>query len=132
MIVEIPAYPNELKFLRAEIKKHIQTISTNLDIDSIILVIDEAAQNIIKYAYEMKKNGPIQVEIVEGSNLTVKIRDYGKQVDLSLIKPRDLNDVKSGGLGTHFINTICKNVKYEHATDGKGGTLLTWRYPQWG
>jgi anti-sigma regulatory factor (Ser/Thr protein kinase) len=125
MIVEIPAYPNELKFLRAEIKKHIQTISTNLDIDSIILVIDEAAQNIIKYAYEMKKNGPIQVEIVEGSNLTVKIRDYGKQVDLSLIKPRDLNDVKSGGLGTHFINTICKNVKYEHATDGKGGTLLT-------
>jgi len=125
MIVEIPAYPNELKTLRAEIKKHIQTISTNLDIDSIILVIDEAAQNIIKYAYEMKKNGPIQVEIVEGSNLTVKIRDYGKQVDLSLIKPRDLNDVKSGGLGTHFINTICKNVKYEHATDGKGGTLLT-------
>ena len=125
MIVEIPAYPNELKFLRAEIKKHIQTISTNLDIDSIILAIDEAAQNIIKYAYEMKKNGPIQVEIVEGSNLTVKIRDYGKQVDLSLIKPRDLNDVKSGGLGTHFINTICKNVKYEHATDGKGGTLLT-------
>ena len=125
MIVEIPAYPNELKTLRAEIKKHIQTISTNLDIDSIILVIDEAAQNIIKYAYEMKKNGPIQVEIVEDSNLTVKIRDYGKQVDLSLIKPRDLNDVKSGGLGTHFINTICKNVKYEHATDGKGGTLLT-------
>jgi anti-sigma regulatory factor (Ser/Thr protein kinase) len=125
MIVEIPAYPNELKTLRAEIKKHIQTISTNLDIDSIILVIDEAAQNIIKYAYEMKKNGPIQVEIVEGSNLTVKIRDYGKQVDLSLIKPRNLDDVKSGGLGTHFINTICKNVKYEHATDGKGGTLLT-------
>ena len=125
MIVEIPAYPNELKTLRAEIKKHIQTISTNLDIDSIILVIDEAAQNIIKYAYEMKKNGPIQVEIIEGSNLTVKIRDYGKQVDLSLIKPRNLDDVKSGGLGTHFINTICKNVKYEHATDGKGGTLLT-------
>jgi len=125
MIVEIPAYPTELKTLRAEIKKHIQKITTNLDIDSIILAIDEAAQNIIRYAYETKKSGPIQVEIVEGSNLTVKIRDYGKQVDLSLIKPRDLDDVKAGGLGTHFINTICKNVKYEHATDGKGGTLLT-------
>ena len=125
MIIEIPAYPNELKNLRAEIKKYIQTISTNLDIDSIILAIDEAAQNIIKYAYETKKSGPIQVEIVEGSNLTVKIRDYGKQIDLSLIKPRDIDDVKVGGLGTHFINTICKNVKYEHATDGKGGTLLT-------
>jgi anti-sigma regulatory factor (Ser/Thr protein kinase) len=125
MIVEIPAYPTELKTLRAEIKKHIQKISTNLDIDSIILAIDEAAQNIIRYAYETKKSGPIQVEIVEGSNLTVKIRDYGKQVDLSLIKPRNLDDVKAVGLGTHFINTICKNVKYEHATDGKGGTLLT-------
>jgi len=87
MIVEILAYPNELKTLRAGIKKHLETISTNLDIDLIILAIDEAAQNIIRYAYEMKKNGPIQVEIVEGSNLTVKIRDYGKQIDLSLIKP---------------------------------------------
>ena len=125
MIVEILAYPNELKTLRAGIKKHLETISTNLDIDLIILAIDEAAQNIIRYAYEMKKSGPIQVEIVDGSNLTVKIRDYGKQIDLSLIKPRDIDDVKVGGLGTHFINTICKNVKYEHASDGKGGTLLT-------
>jgi anti-sigma regulatory factor (Ser/Thr protein kinase) len=125
MIVEILAYPNELKTLRAGIKKQLETISTNLDIDLIILAIDEAAQNIIRYAYEMKKSGPIQVEIVEGSNLTVKIRDYGKQIDLSLIKPRDIDDVKVGGLGTHFINTICKNVKYEHATDGNGGTLLT-------
>ena len=125
MIIEILAYPTELKILRAAIKKKLETISTNLDIDLVILAIDEAAQNIIRHAYEMKKNGPINVEIVDGSNLTVKIRDYGKQVDLSLIKPREIDDVKVGGLGTHFINTICKNVKYEHAPDGKGGTLLT-------
>ena len=125
MLITIQSYPAQLKTLRAEIKKYLESHPSKIDMDMIILAIDEVAQNIIRHAYENKKQGPIQVEIVEGTDLTVKVRDYGKQVDLSTIKPRDINDVKPGGLGTFFINKICKNVKYEHATDGQGGTLLT-------
>ena len=39
------------------------------------------------------------------------------------IKPRELDDIKPGGLGIHFIKSITKKMSYEHKDDG--GTSLT-------
>jgi anti-sigma regulatory factor (Ser/Thr protein kinase) len=125
MIINIKSNPNELKNLRGQIKKYLNENFKDLKVDEILLAIDEAVQNIIRHAYEMKANQPIDVEIQKTKNFSIKIRDYGKQVELSSIAPRKLNEVRPGGLGIHFIRTICKNVKYEHAKDNKGGTILT-------
>lgn len=125
MIINIKSNPNELKNLRGQIKKYLNENFNDLKVDEILLAIDEAAQNIIRHAYEMKANQPIDVEIQKTKNFSIKIRDYGKQVELSSIAPRKLDEVRPGGLGVHFIRTICKNVKYEHAKDNKGGTILT-------
>jgi anti-sigma regulatory factor (Ser/Thr protein kinase) len=125
MIINIKSNPNELKNLRGQIKKYLNENFKDLKVDEILLAIDEAVQNIIRHAYEMKANQPIDVEIQKTQNFSIKIRDYGKQVELSSIAPRKLNEVRPGGLGVHFIRTICKNVKYEHAKDNKGGTILT-------
>jgi anti-sigma regulatory factor (Ser/Thr protein kinase) len=125
MIINIKSNPNELKNLRGQIKKYLNENFKDLKVDEILLAIDEAVQNVIRHAYEMKANQPIDVEIQKTKNFSIKIRDYGKQVELSPIAPRKLNEVRPGGLGVHFIRTICKNVKYEHAKDNKGGTILT-------
>ena len=125
MIINIKSNPSELKDLRVQIKKYLNENFKDLKVDEILLAIDEAVQNIIRHAYEMKANQPIDVEIQKTQNFSIKIRDYGKQVELSSIAPRKLNEVRPGGLGVHFIRTICKNVKYEHAKDNKGGTILT-------
>jgi anti-sigma regulatory factor (Ser/Thr protein kinase) len=125
MIINIKSNPNELKNLRGQIKKYLNENFKDLKVDEILLAIDEAVQNIIRHAYEMKANQSIDVEIQKTQNFSIKIRDYGKQVELSSIAPRKLNEVRPGGLGVHFIKTICKNVKYEHAKDNKGGTILT-------
>ena len=125
MIINIKSNPSELKDLRVQIKKYLDENFKDLKVDEILLAIDEAVQNIIRHAYEMKANQPIDVEIQKTQNFSIKIRDYGKQVELSSIAPRKLNEVRPGGLGVHFIRTICKNVKYEHAKDNKGGTILT-------
>jgi anti-sigma regulatory factor (Ser/Thr protein kinase) len=125
MIINIKSNPNELKNLRGQIKKYLNENFKDLKVDEILLAIDEAVQNIIRHAYEMKANQPIDVEIQKTKNFSIKIRDYGKQVELSSIAPRKLNEVRPGGLGVHFIRTICKNVKYEHAKNNKGGTILT-------
>ena len=125
MIINIKSNPNELKNLRGQIKKYLNENFNDLKVDEILLAIDEAVQNIIRHAYEMKANQPIDVEIQKTKNFSIKIRDYGKQVELSSIAPRKLDEVRPGGLGVHFIRTICKNVKYEHAKDNKGGTILT-------
>lgn len=125
MIINIKSNPNELKNLRGQIKKYLNENFKDLKVDEILLAIDEAVQNIIRHAYEMKADQPIDIEIQKTKNFSIKIRDYGKQVELSSIAPRKLDEVRPGGLGVHFIRTICKNVKYEHAKDNKGGTILT-------
>lgn len=125
MIINIKSNPSELKNLREEIKKYLEENFKDLKVDEILLAIDEAVQNVIRHAYEMRTDQPIDIEIQKTKNFSIKIRDYGKQVELSSIAPRKLDEVRPGGLGVHFIRTICKNVKYEHAKDNKGGTILT-------
>lgn len=125
MIINIKSNPSELKDLRVQIKKYLEENFKDLKVDEILLAIDEAVQNVIRHAYEMKADQPIDIEVQKANNFSIKIRDYGKQVELSSIAPRKLDEVRPGGLGVHFIRTICKNVKYEHAKDNKGGTILT-------
>jgi anti-sigma regulatory factor (Ser/Thr protein kinase) len=125
MIINIKSNPSELKNLRIRIKKYLEENFEDLKVDKILLTVDEAVQNVIRHAYEMKADQPIDIEVQKEKNFSIKIRDYGKQVALSSIAPRKLNEVRPGGLGVHFIRTICKNVKYEHANDNKGGTILT-------
>lgn len=90
----------------------------------LVLCIDEACSNVIKYSYEGKEDCPIELSLFFEDNLfEVQIRDYGKQCDPCKIKPRPLDEIKPGGLGTHFINSIMDEVSY--CTDRKEGTLLT-------
>ena len=98
----------------------------NIDSNQAVLATDEAVQNVIRHAYNMEKNHLIEFHFkCKNNEMIVHIRDFGKQFPIEQIKPRDLKDVKPGGLGVHFIKSICKKVDYQHVTDTKGGTLLT-------
>mgnify|MGYP002630798350 FL=1 len=90
----------------------------------LILCVDEACSNVIKHSYGGRCEEPIETTFhIDGDDFKVEIRDYGKQCDSSEIKPRCLEQVKPGGLGTHFINEIMDEVNY--CTDRAKGTLLT-------
>ncbi len=90
----------------------------------LILCVDEACSNVIKHSYEGPCEEPIEATFYfDGDDFKVQIRDYGKQCDSSQIKPRCLEEVKPGGLGTHFINEIMDDVSY--CTERAKGTLLT-------
>ena len=73
--------------------------------ENITLAISEAAQNIIKHAYNGKpSNDLMRIEIVYQNNiLTVNLLDKGDPAIPANIKPRKLDDIKPGGLGTFFI-----------------------------
>ena len=51
-----------------------------------------------------------------------RIGDFCTPEDLPNIKPRDLSDVRPGGLGTHFIGEIMDRVGYE-PEPGRPGRL---------
>jgi len=55
--------------------------------------------------------------------LEIRIRDFGSGTDPVHFKPRELADVRPGGLGIHFIRSAMDRVEYETPPDG--GTLLT-------
>lgn len=89
----------------------------------IILAVDEACSNIIKYAYEGDPCRTIGLTVsAADGKLAIRIRDFGKQVDVSKIAPRRLDQVRPGGLGTHFMAEIFDRVAYD--TNHEQGTVL--------
>jgi len=121
----IPSDPKYLSLVR-KVVSHLLTnhkVAREL-IPRLVLCIDEACSNIIKYSYSECRDQPIEMGFSLADHLfTIKIRDFGKQCDPKDIKPRSIHEIKPGGLGTYFINEIMDEVKY--CTDRDEGTLLT-------
>ena len=83
--------------------------------DDLVLAIAEAAQNIVKHAYN---GGPhtdkMRVRIsLNNNNIQIDIFDKGKPAIPENIKPRALDDIKPGGLGTFFIGQIMDQVVFK-------------------
>ena len=66
--------------------------------EKLILVISEAAQNIIKHAYENKDSpDKMRLQISYNNNESqIDLYDKGKPVIEEDVKPRDLDDIKPG------------------------------------
>ena len=83
--------------------------------DDLVLAIAEAAQNIVKHAYN---GGPhtdkMRVKIsLNNNDLQIDLFDKGKPAIPENIKPRALDDIKPGGLGTFFIGQIMDQVVFK-------------------
>ena len=85
------------------------------DTDDLVLALAEAAQNIVKHGYgNQPTNDEMKIVIkFEDNVLSMELMDKGKPVVPSNIKPRDLDDIKAGGLGTFFIGQIMDEVVFK-------------------
>ena len=83
--------------------------------DDLVLALAEAAQNIVKHGYNNQPTEDEMKIIINFDNnvLSMELMDKGKPVVPSNIKPRDLDDIKSGGLGTFFIGQIMDEVVFK-------------------
>ena len=83
--------------------------------DDLVLALAEAAQNIIKHAYKGKETeDSMRVLIIyNNKKLTIELFDMGEPVIPENIKPRNLDDVRVGGLGTFFIGQIMDEVIFK-------------------
>ena len=121
----ISSNPKELRKVRLEIELYCKANFTNLDSSKAIIAVDEALQNVMRHAYDMKPDQLIDIffKKTESNNFEVKIRDYGKQTPLENIKSRDLKEIRPGGLGVYFIKQCSKSSEYKHLPDGIGTEL---------
>ena len=95
----------------------------------IALAVDEALCNIIRHGYDRRTDRPIWLTLapIAGGNgkaegVTIVLEDEAKQVDPVVIKSRDLEEIRPGGLGVHIIREIMDDVRYEKR-DGAGMRL---------
>ncbi|MCK4904727.1 SpoIIE family protein phosphatase [bacterium] len=94
------------------------------DINLIIVAVLEALSNVVKYTYEQEV-GKIKVSVLgEGKVLKIFLRDYGKKVDEEKIVSRNLEDIRPGGLGIHFMKEIMDSVEYLPVKDGNELRLI--------
>jgi len=90
----------------------------------IVLAVDEACQNVVRHAYAGALDGDMVVDIRrENGEFLVLIRDFAPAVDPATIKSRDLDDVRPGGLGVHFIREVMDTMDYLPPPDGQGNLL---------
>ncbi|MGA8259306.1 MAG: ATP-binding protein, partial [Arenicellales bacterium] len=51
------------------------------------------------------------------------LRDFAEPIDTSQVKPRPLDTIRPGGLGTHFMREVMDEVEFLPPPFG-GGNLL--------
>ena len=99
--------------------------------DDVVLALAEAAQNIVKHAYNGQPTGDaMKVEIkFDDKQLVIELFDKGSPAIPQNIKPRKLDDIKAGGLGTFFIGQIMDEVIFKtSATDWVNHLILKKNY----
>lgn len=117
----IPAKPEALKMAREIIERWAQFAGLpDADVGCLVLGADEAAANVIRHAY-CGAEGTIEYSAGiedDGESLVIRMRDHGKPVSEECLKGRELEDVKPGGLGLHFMRCTFDEVRFEPHPDG--------------
>lgn len=84
----------------------------------LALAVDEALANVIRHAYAGSADERIWITISLLESPTrlfrVEIEDEGEQCEIDAIAPRDLGDVRPGGLGVHLMREVTDRCVYEH------------------
>jgi sigma-B regulation protein RsbU (phosphoserine phosphatase) len=131
--IRVPGRADRLKLIRAATEQAARFIDApeawTFDLK---MAVDEACQNIVRHAY---KNSPDAGDIVIdfrrlGGLLEVDIMDFAETVDPETIRPRDITEVRPGGLGVHLIKSVCDEAKFVPPPPGVGNLFkLTKRLP---
>jgi anti-sigma regulatory factor (Ser/Thr protein kinase) len=115
MRIVISSQPKLLHILRRVVKYCAEEAGFSpADVDSMTLAIDEAAANVIRHAYGNRPDAQLAVEIHTFSDrIEFVLEDSGPKVREEAIRPRSLDDIRPGGLGTHFINSFIDESSYD-------------------
>jgi anti-sigma regulatory factor (Ser/Thr protein kinase) len=124
VILDVPADPGAMFMVRALVSKVSEKIGFVADeTDKLVLAVDEACTNVIRHAYGHSSHERIVVTLTLGPDyFEVMIRDFGCGADPANFQGRDLDQVRPGGLGLHFIKSAVDKIEYD--TPPGGGMLL--------
>lgn len=121
----IPAQTDQLKIVRRLVQAAAQQAGASVDWGAdLALAVDEACQNIIRHGYRTAE-GRIQLLIRrEGAALRVELQDQAPAISPSECQGRALDEIRPGGLGTHFMRDLTDRVRFLKPQTGIGNRLV--------
>jgi len=118
--LEFASHPGNLCLVRDFVRQFLEPIALpTTEKDLMVLGVDEACTNVIRYAYCHKEDEPMHLVCEDrGDHVVFRLRDFGTQCVSSQLKGRDLEDVQPGGLGLHLIRRAFSKVDYDLKMEG--------------
>lgn len=121
----LPAKPERLVLVRAIVQRAAESVGCGDELaQRLVIAVNEACMNIIQHAYKGDHSGRFVLEAsLIGQSLCFRLEDHAAPIDLDTVKPRELGDIRPGGLGVHFIREIMDTFRMGHLPDGRGNYL---------
>ena len=118
--IEFASHPANLCLVRDFVRQFLKPFPlSDSDKDLLILGLDEACTNVIRYAYHHQPNQLISLVCEEtAAGVRFRLRDYGAQCEPAKLKGRPLDLVQPGGLGIHLIRRAFHTVDYNLKKEG--------------
>lgn len=130
MRIVISTQPKLLHVLRGVVSYYAREggFSEN-EVNALAMAVDEAAANVIRHTYRNSPDGNMALEVCDFSDrIEFVLEDSGPKVHPERVRPRPLEDVRPGGLGTFFIKCFTDSSCYDEAfTEGNRLRLVKFK-----
>ena len=120
-----PARPEQLRAVRETIRSATRPLALTPEVvDELVLAVNEACMNIIQHAYGEHRCCDIVLDIAQRADeLIFRLTDFADPIDKTTIRPRDLSDLRPGGLGLHIIDRVMDTAHFREPPLGAGNLL---------
>jgi anti-sigma regulatory factor (Ser/Thr protein kinase) len=118
--LEFASHPANLGHVRDFVRLFLKPLAfTDMEKELIVLGLDEACTNVIRYAYHQKCDQLMHLVCEDHEDQVVfRLRDYGVQCDPAKLRGRPLDLIQPGGLGIHLIRRAFSRVDYHLQKQG--------------
>lgn len=118
------ARPETLCAIRADVARAARGLGCHADlVQDVVLAVDEACQNIVRHAYKGGEGDLVLHLEREDDLLVIRLMDFAPPVEVDKIRPRSLDEIRPGGLGTHLMRSIMDHVDFLPPPAGIGNLL---------
>lgn len=120
--IRFPADAERLKLVRSFVRNasHFAGCSDEVA-EQIVIAVNEGCMNVIQHAYKGDGSRDIVLRISRtGAEVIFRLIDFAEPNDVTAIKPRNLGDLRPGGLGTHFMSELMDDCVFGHLERERG------------
>lgn len=123
--LRLPAQPDQLPVLRAWVREQAMRAGcVDALADNLVLAVNEAGMNVIQHGYRHAEGKEMLLRAYpEPGALVFELLDHAAPVRPDEVKPRELAEIRPGGLGVHFMRSILDEVVFAEPPSGYGNLL---------